>query len=80
MAETYRAMLETYGQFPQLAQPSPEGKVVDLHMIAEEMIRATGLKHVDMFFRDLPPQQQPMQVMPDQQVAQQVQAGNLMPM
>lgn len=78
------------GEF--LLRPGPDGKAIDIREIFNEISRNLGVKNIEQFYHQV--QQQPMsqpgmpaptpranvQVLPDEQVQRQVQAGNVIPM
>jgi hypothetical protein len=72
------------GKFPQIMQPGPDGKALDVRKIFNEVARNMGIRNINQFYTQ--PQQIPpgmpgpgMQVMPDEQVANGVQRGDLAP-
>jgi hypothetical protein len=77
------------GKFPQVWAPGPDGRVLDPRLIFNEIARNMGIKHVSEFYRQLGPadimatqmgadgQMPNVKVMPDHQVQQEVQKGNL---
>jgi len=74
------------GKFPQVWAPGADGKVLDPRLIFDEIARNMGIKHIQQFYRQLTPMdmmamggggQANVQIMPDQQVHQEVQKGNL---
>ncbi len=93
MAQTWIQLLtigSKMGEF--LLKPGPDGKAIDIREIFNEAARNLGVKNVEQFYHSL---QQPgmpgigqpggipgvqAQVMPDDQVQKQVQAGNVIPM
>lgn len=79
MSRTWAQILETVSRVvPMLLQgpvPPPDGKIPDVNAILRETIRTLGVKNVDDYYVPIQPQ-----VMPDQQVEQQVQAGNMIPL
>ena len=77
MAELYFNMIQVYGQNPSLLEPSPSGLVPDIHKMARDGFKNAGAKNIDAYFMQMPPQ---MTVMPDEEVQQQAQAGNLVQM
>jgi hypothetical protein len=84
----WQQALQAFGQFPMLMQPNAEGKVPDISAIFGEGVRQMGIRNLDQFYRLAapPPSLMPgappppgISVQPDQQVQQQVQAGNYVP-
>jgi len=78
------------GKFPQVWAPGPDGKVLDPRLIFNEIARNMGIKHINQFYRQIGPMdimgmmgaggpggQANVKVMPDQQVQQEHQKGNL---
>lgn len=74
------------GKFPQVWAPGPDGKVLDPRLIFNEIARNMGIKHINQFYRQLGPMDMPgapspqpvqAQIMPDHQVQQELQKGNL---
>jgi hypothetical protein len=63
-------MLEAGAKIPQLQQPGPDGKVLDLRQVFNEAAKAMGVKNVNQFY---------ISVMPDPSVMAAVQAGNMIP-
>jgi hypothetical protein len=72
-ASTWSNMLAAAGQIPQLQQPGPDGRQLDFRKIFDTIAKQMGITNVDDYYMDV-------QVMPDAQVAQQAQAGNMVPM
>jgi len=68
-----------------LALPDKNGKILDIHEFIKESLRDKGIKNIEDFYRLMggkPGQQPPgteVQVQSDEQVAQQAQAGNVIP-
>jgi hypothetical protein len=69
------------GKFPQILMPGPDGRQLDLRAIFNEVARNLGVKNIDQFYMDAQPAQPPInaQIMPDEQVQQGAQAGNMLP-
>ena len=71
------------GKFPQILQPGPDGRMLDVRKIFNEIARNMGIRNISQFYSEapvMPPMgQNPMQVMPDEQVANGVQKGDLAP-
>jgi hypothetical protein len=61
----------------QMGFQPPDGMVPDVNAILKEGFKTMGARNIDRFYVPLPA---PPQVMPDEQVEQQVQAGNMVPM
>jgi len=59
-------------QLPQLQQPGPDGRILDFRSIFNTIAEKSGISNIDDYYMDV-------QVMPDQQVADQAQAGNMVP-
>jgi hypothetical protein len=96
MAQTWIQLLtigSKMGEF--LLKPGPDGKAIDIREIFNEAARNLGVKNVEQFYHQvqqigmpgMPGVGQPggipgaqVQVMPDEQVQRQVQAGNVIPM
>lgn len=82
-ATAWSQILFGLAKFPQLWAPGPDGKVLDPRLIFNEVARNLGVKHVNQFYRQLPPMMMPpgppprMQIMPDERVQKEVQKGNL---
>lgn len=68
-----------------IGMPDRDGKLLDIHEFIKEGLRDKGVRNVDDFYRamgGMPGQQPPgpqVQVMPDEQVQQQQQQGNIVP-
>lgn len=68
-------------KFPQAFAPGPDGKVLDFRAIFNEVARNMGIKNISQFYTQMPMMPpQNVNVMPDEQVANGVQQGNLVPM
>jgi hypothetical protein len=74
-AELWIRMLEIASGIPAVSEPGPDGKMLDLRQVFNEAVRAAGIKNVDSFYVQAPPQ-----IMPDQQLQAGVQAGNIVPL
>ena len=72
-AATWSNMLAAAGQIPQLQQPGPDGRQLDFRRVFNTIAEQMGVTSIDDYYMDV-------QVMPDEQVAQQAQAGNMVPM
>jgi hypothetical protein len=75
-AELWLRMGEIAAKTPQLMQPGPDGKVLDLRKVFNEGFRAAGIKNVEQFYMQVPMPQ----VVPDALLAQAVQSGNAVPL
>jgi hypothetical protein len=71
-AANWSNLMAAAGQLPQLQQPGPDGKMLDFRMIFNAIAEKSGIPNIDDYYMDV-------QVAPDEQVAQQAQAGNLVP-
>ena len=80
--------LEMIGKNPAILQiPDKNGRLIDIHEVMKEIMRNGGIKNPDDMYRAAqdvmagmtPGQPGGVQVLPDEQVAQQAQRGNLMP-
>jgi hypothetical protein len=71
------------GKFPQILQPGPDGKMLDVRKIFNEVARNMGVRNISQFYTQAPQMPPmgapPMQVMGDEQVANGVQRGDLAP-
>lgn len=81
-AETWTRVLQMVLTTPALQQPKPgSNQIPDVWAIFDETVRAMGIRDLDTLYTEAPPPMpMPVQVMPDEQVAQQAQAGNIVPM
>lgn len=77
LSRTWSQILETLARLVPIMQPDEQGRIPDINKIAMETFKSMGAKNIEDFFMVPPP---PPQVMPDEQVAQQEQAGNMVPM
>ncbi len=82
-------------KFPQIMAPGPDGKMLDMRRIFNEIARCMGIRNIGEFYTmapmpgmmpgmpgmppGTPPGQMPVQVMPDHEVANGVQRGDLTP-
>jgi len=71
-AMNWTNLMAAAGQLPQLQQPGPDGRVLDFRSVFNTIAEKSGITNIEDYYMDV-------QVMPDEQVAQQVQAGNLAP-
>ncbi|HWO69602.1 MAG TPA: hypothetical protein VNP94_02455, partial [Actinomycetota bacterium] len=74
-AQTWAQLLEGAAKIPQLLQPGPDGKVLDVRAVFNEAARALGIKDLATFYTAAPPT-----VLPDEALARAVQAGNAVPL
>jgi len=69
------------GKFPQIMAPGPDGKALDVRKIFNEVARNMGVRNISQFYTQAPQMPPmgapPMQVMPDHQIANGVQRGDL---
>ena len=79
MAQVWMQVLQTAGQIPPLVDPqqSPDGRVLDVRKVFEQFVREAGIRNFDQLLTQ--PMPTAPQVMPDEQLQQQVQAGNVVP-
>jgi hypothetical protein len=79
-ASTWMQVAESVMRFVplimQMGATPADGMVPDVNAILKESFKSLGARNIDRFYTQLPP---PPQVMPDEQVDQQVQAGNMVP-
>ena len=82
-ASTWMQIGESLMRFLPLMQQMgaipPDGKIPDINVVLKETFRALGARNVDRFYTEMPPPAPP-QVMPDEQVDQGVQSGDMVPM
>lgn len=93
-AETWGRVFQTLLTVPQI-QTRADGARIDIYAVFDQMVQAMGIRDLDRFYTVAPPMMPgmvpgmmqaampgapPVQVMPDEQVQQQVQAGNMVPM
>jgi hypothetical protein len=71
-AANWTNLMAAAGQLPQLQQPGPDGRMLDFRSIFNTIAEKSGISNIEDYYMDV-------QVMPDEQVAQQAQAGNLAP-
>lgn len=69
-AEVWVRILQALGRIPQVLQPGPDGRMIDLHAIVRETIRVLGVKNVNEFF---------IHVQPDALIQDGLDAGNMVP-
>lgn len=77
MAETWVKVMEALGKLPILLAPTPDGRQISLHEVFNETLRAAGIKNFDQFYQQMV--MPPPGVVPDEEVEQGVQAGNVVP-
>lgn len=82
--EAWSAMNEVLTKAPTLFMvPDSMGRVLDMQELFKEFARGPlGIRNIESFYRSLQPQQAqqgPMAVMPDEQIQQERQAGNIIP-
>ncbi len=72
----------TKGASVLLTQPDAQGRIPDVQELFKEFARTPlGIRNIDSFYKALtPPGQAPVRVLPDEQVAQMRQAGNVVPL
>jgi hypothetical protein len=94
-AMIWTQLLMGLGKFPQILAPGPDGRMLDIRKIFNEAVRTMGIRNIDQFYTNAPPPmpgmvpggpggpgpggQVPVQVMPDDQVAQGIQRGDYAP-
>jgi len=76
LSRTWSQILETLSRLVPIMPPDEQGRVPNINKIAMETFKSMGAKNIEDFFHTPPP---PPQVMPDEQIAQQEQAGNMRP-
>lgn len=76
-ADIWMQILEGVMQIPQLQQPGPDGKIIDARALFKEAAEAMGARNIEQFFMQVAPVAP--EVMPDDAVAQEVAAGNMIP-
>jgi hypothetical protein len=72
-AANWSNLMAAAGQLPQLQQPGPDGKVIDFRKIFNTIAEKSGIQDIGEYYMEV-------QVMPDEEVAAQAQAGNMVPM
>jgi hypothetical protein len=72
MAANWSNLMSAAGQIPQLQAPGPDGRILDFRSIFNTIAEKSGISNIDDYYMDV-------QVMPDEQVQQQAQAGNMVP-
>jgi hypothetical protein len=79
-AEVWMRILETVSTNQALATPGPDGRYLDPRKVFDELVRQTGVRNIEEFYALMPQQPPaPPQVVPDEQFAQQAQAGDYVP-
>jgi hypothetical protein len=77
----WQGVLSTASTIPQLMAPDPTtGMYLDMNELFKHICRLGGAKEIDSMFKMATPQMMGVQVMPDDQIAQQQQQGNIAPM
>lgn len=76
-ADIWMEILQGVIQVPQLMQPGPDGKVIDVRKLFTEAAHAMGARNIEEFFMQVAPVAP--QVMPDETVQNEVAAGNMIP-
>jgi hypothetical protein len=71
-ATTWINLLSGAGQIPQLQQPGPDGMMLDFREIFKTIADKMGITDIDRYMMQV-------QVQPDQQVQDQAQQGNIVP-
>jgi len=71
-AANWSNLLSAAGQIPQLQQPGPDGRALDFREIFNVIAEKSGIQNIDDYYMEV-------QVMPDEELAQQAQAGNVVP-
>lgn len=73
-AGVWMQLLQALAKFPQLAAPTPDGKKLDVNAVFNEAMRTMGIRNMNSFYINA------AVPMPNQQVQQAVQQGNMVPM
>jgi hypothetical protein len=71
-AANWTNLMAAAGQLPQLQQPGPDGRMLDFRSIFNTIAEKSGISNIEDYYMDV-------QVMPDEQLAGELQAGNLAP-
>lgn len=71
-AASWTNLMAAAGQLPQLQQPGPDGRMLDFRSIFNTIAEKSGISNIEDYYMDV-------QVMPDEQMAAELQAGNLAP-
>jgi len=72
-AANWSNLMAAAGQLPQLQQPGPDGRMLDFRSIFNVIAEKSGIPNIDDYYMEV-------EVMPDEQVEQGVQDGNMVPM
>lgn len=70
MATTWMGLLKVAGSVPGLMTPGPDGRQLNPRAVVEEIARSMGITYLDQLF---------IKVVPDEEIAKGVQAGNMLP-
>jgi hypothetical protein len=76
-ADTWMTMLMVIPKIPQLFQPDAQGRVLDIRKMVNEAAKALGVKNIKDFYMTV--MAAPVQVLPDEQIQKEAQAGNIIP-
>jgi len=81
-AAVWGVVMQILASAPQLLAPGPDGQRIDPRKVFEEFVRANGVNYIDQFMvSDNPAGAMPRpQLVPDEVAANQLQAGNIVPM
>ncbi len=87
MAQTWIQLLSVAAKMGDaLLRPGPDGKSIDIREVFNEIARSMGVKNIEQFYHQvqqgqigLPPAGVQARVLPDEQVAREAQAGNVVP-
>ncbi len=85
MLQVWQSLFQTAVETPALSTPDPlDPSVLDIKSLFKMMARLGGAREVDTFFKQMPmmagPGGAPPGILPDQQIDQGVQSGNLVPL
>jgi hypothetical protein len=72
-AQVWANVMAAAAQIPMLQQPGPDGRMLDFREVFNTVAEKQGIQNIDRYYMNV-------NVMPDQQVAQQEQAGNMVPL
>jgi hypothetical protein len=70
--QAWTNIMSAASQNPALAQPGPDGRMLDFRKIFDEIARKMGISNIDHYYMNI-------NVVPDQQAMNQEQAGNYLP-
>jgi hypothetical protein len=73
-AALWGSLLQILASAPQLMEPRADGRVINPHSVFNEFLKISGINYFDNFY-----EMAPVQVMPDEQIQQGVQSGNMVP-